>query len=371
MKKWKSCLILFAVLVFFLPGVQDVMAGENGTTGDGFKWKYVNGVMEITGYEGNETVISIPSEINGHTVKKLHEGCFKDHYSGIRSITIPNTVTFIDGNAFANCYTLEDIKLPNSIKEIRFSTFDGCQSLKSVTIPNTVKTIDCYAFAHCTSLENVTIPNSVKYILGNAFEDCTALTEIALPKSIETIYDGVFLGCTNLMKVAIPNSVEGIGTRAFQGCTKLKSVTLSKSVTGIRKTALGYLSEKKKNPGFTLYGFYGSDAEEYAKKNGFSFVGRGEKINKAPSSVKIRVSKRKATVSWGKLSKKQKKQVKLIQIQYSTDKTFYANAKIKKVKKTKNSAAVKLEYNKYYFRLRFIGKNGVSKWSKVKEVKVK
>ena len=55
----------------------------------------------------------------------------------------------------------------------------------------------------------------------------------------------------------------------------------------------------------------------------------------------------------------------------NTVKHMIPNAKIKKVKKTKNSAAVKLEYNKYYFRLRFIGKNGVSKWSKVKEVKVK
>ncbi len=102
-------------------------------------------------------------------------------------------------------------------------------------------------------------------------------------------------------------------------------------------------------------------------------------IKKTPTSVKAKAKKGKVTVSWKKIKKTKKtkallKQIKGIQIQYSTDPKFEDKVatKIKKVGKKKTKVTLKLKRKtKYYIRVRYVGADGVSKWSKVKKVKTK
>ena len=100
-------------------------------------------------------------------------------------------------------------------------------------------------------------------------------------------------------------------------------------------------------------------------------------IPKTPASAKTKVKKNKVTVTWKniKKTKKTKKligQIKYIQIQYSTDKAFRKNAVKKKVGKNKTKATYTLKKNTtYYIRIRYVGKDGVSKWTKAKKVKTK
>ena len=97
-------------------------------------------------------------------------------------------------------------------------------------------------------------------------------------------------------------------------------------------------------------------------------------------SVKItkpKATKKSATVKWKKISKKNLKKIKKIEIQCSPDKTFktgvitkYANAKKTSIKIKKLKAK-----KTYYVRLRAYTNSGgavhVSKWSATKNVKVK
>ena len=100
-------------------------------------------------------------------------------------------------------------------------------------------------------------------------------------------------------------------------------------------------------------------------------------ISKTPSSVKAKAKKNKVTVSWKKIKKnkagkKLLKKIKSIQVQYSTDKTFKQNVKIKTVGKKKTKVTLKLrKKTTYYIRVRYKGAKGFSKWSKVKKVKTK
>ena len=55
-----------------------------------------------------------------------------------------------------------------------------CTSLTSVTIPNSVTSIGGEAFHSCTSLTSVTIPDSVTSIGNGAFYDCANLTNICV-----------------------------------------------------------------------------------------------------------------------------------------------------------------------------------------------
>lgn len=83
------------------------------------------------------------------------------------------------------------------------------------------------------------------------------------------------------------------------------------------------------------------------------------------------------TVSWKKIKKnkagkKLLKQIKSIQVQYSTDKKFKNNVNTKTVGKKKTKVTLKLQKKTtYYIRVRYKGANGFSKWSKVKRVKTK
>ncbi|MEG1835099.1 MAG: leucine-rich repeat domain-containing protein, partial [Oscillospiraceae bacterium] len=76
-------------------------------------------------------------------------------------VTVPTGVTSIGTSAFEG-----------------YSAFEGCTGLKGVTIPNSVTSIGDSAFNGCTGLTSVTIPNSVTSIGDSAFRGCTGLTVI-------------------------------------------------------------------------------------------------------------------------------------------------------------------------------------------------
>lgn len=88
-------------------------------------------------------------------------------------------------------------------------------------------------------------------------------------------------------------------------------------------------------------------------------------------------AKKGFTVKWKELSKKKRKKISGIEIQYSTRKNFASDYKIRKAKKTAVSKKItKLKRKKtYYVRIRTYkminGKKHVSKWSKVRKVKTK
>ena len=108
-------------------------------------------------------------------------------------------------------------------------------------------------------------------------------------------------------------------------------------------------------------------------------VSREEKISlKKIKGVKLKaLSKGRISVTWKKLTKKQRKKIQKIQIQYSTDKTF-KTYKTKWAKKGATSVKISgLKKNtKYYIRIRAYKKSGgviyVSKWvTKNKKTKKK
>lgn len=115
------------------------------------------------------------------------------------------------------------------------------------------------------------------------------------------------------------------------------------------------------------------EAEEAAKKPAEEPI----TISKTPASVKAKAKKNKVTVTWKKIKKTKKTkallaQIKSVQVQYSTDPTFTQNTVTKTVGKNKTKVVLKLQKKtQYYIRVRYVGSDGVSRWSKAKRVKTK
>lgn len=242
----------------------------------------------ITGYNGTDTVVVIPSKINGVTVTTIGTDAFLG--LNITSVTIPDSVTEIGSNAFAGCTNLTsvnyegdwskltiqsgnpavedaakdaaneqlfdfefilnntavivisykgtaaDVTIPSRYKGKPVTVIDPVafynnSAVTSVTIPDSVTAIPDYAFGFCSQLTNISIPNSVTFIGFSAFNSCTSLKSITLPSSLSTIQSYAFYNCGNLETIRIPVSVTSIGNCAFADCPSLMTVTYPGSKT--------------------------------------------------------------------------------------------------------------------------------------------
>ena len=93
--------------------------------------------------------------------------------------------------------------------------------------------------------------------------------------------------------------------------------------------------------------------------------------------TKVKAGKKSMTVKWKKISKKNRKKIKKVQIEYSTDRYFNTDVKTVNVSSKKKSKKIKrLQKGQYYYvRIRAYTKSGekvnISNWSSIKGAKIK
>ena len=108
----------------------------------------------------------------------------------------------------------------------------GCNSLKSITIPNSITVITENAFANCTSLENIIISESVTSIEGGAFYNCTSLKSIIIPESVTSIGVDAFYECNALSTINYTGSQEDLSKIKIEsGNDNLQNATINYNYT--------------------------------------------------------------------------------------------------------------------------------------------
>jgi hypothetical protein len=113
-----------------------------------------------------------------------------------------------DNDMYIDPCNIEEVEMPNSVVYIENEAFWECQGLKTIKLSQSIKKIPCYCFWRCLSLESVVIPNSVTIIEEGAFMWCQGLRRVYLPKSICEIGEGAFKSCESLEKIIVPNGTK-------------------------------------------------------------------------------------------------------------------------------------------------------------------
>ena len=219
----------------------------------------------------------------------------------MNSISIPESVTKIESEAFRNCTKLDTVTFGKNVKEIGSNSFEGCSVLKEIAFFENLRTIGDYAFANCVSLTSVDLGTGVQTMGCAVFMNDVKLTEIVVPASLKncngtgwislypdtdysnsysnvgtfggsyiktaTFAEGAtnapayifsqakylrtvdckdsiavinnyaFFGCNSLSSINIPLNVIKIGDYAFSNCSRLGELTLSSALKELSSTA--------------------------------------------------------------------------------------------------------------------------------------
>ncbi|MDR1796743.1 MAG: leucine-rich repeat protein [Clostridiales Family XIII bacterium] len=257
-----------------------------------------DGTIKLERYEGANTDIVIPSEIEGKAVTELGGYLFiwvDDAFTG--SITVPDSVQTVAAGAFSGTsgdiyvafeadalpagwdpdwasgaggnfyfngeqvtallnyslnadglgYTVtgvsnnpEEVAIPAvhkglPVTAIGANAFQYKSALAQVAIPSSVTAIGRHAFSY-SGLESLDIPASVESIGASAFFYCKSLTQVTGGAGLTEIGNSAF-SRSAISSITIPEGVTAIAPFTFETCAELESVTIAGTVTSIGESA--------------------------------------------------------------------------------------------------------------------------------------
>ena len=140
-------------------------------------------------------------------------------------MTLPEGLTAIYEQTFANCSSLHDINLPQTLTYVGQWTFYNCAALDTMIFPNNVLGMGSAALALCSSLNYCRLPERLNRVEGWLLYG-TALEELVVPDNVTYIDEQAFAGCTQLHKVTLPASLTTIADSLFIDGTPLDTLIL-------------------------------------------------------------------------------------------------------------------------------------------------
>lgn len=125
------------------PLVNAVIHFSDGTTLNGPKEEFSyreldDGTLEITKYNGADSVVAIPEQLNQKKVISIGNAAFNKN-TNVSEVSIPDGVTQISQLAFQECINLIKISIPESVIRIEDYAFESCANLQNIFYSGTKK----------------------------------------------------------------------------------------------------------------------------------------------------------------------------------------------------------------------------------------
>lgn len=172
------------------------------------------------------------------------------------TVKLPESMTEVGEDIFADCKTLRGVKLPEGVSRINKEAFWGCSILEKINFPAKLTSVDDNAFVYCGLLELDNLPSSLLYVGQSAFcyvplkalkldrkveigagaFSYTPITEIEMTTPCDSIREGTFRGCPNLTKITIGEGLKYIGYNAFS-YSPVKEANLPSTLRDISSNA--------------------------------------------------------------------------------------------------------------------------------------
>ena len=182
----------------------------------------------IQKYVGSDEKIIIPDTIDGLPVKIISTNVFEE-CKKLTYVRIPETVTNVSGQSFAECHSLLEIDVDPANEY--FTSQDGILYDKEktaliafpngisgkFTVPDGIIFIRDAAFMGAYKLTKVNMYNTVTYIGNSAFQCCTALKEIRLSDTLTVLGEKALANCVSLRELHLPGSLQILGQDAILG----------------------------------------------------------------------------------------------------------------------------------------------------------
>lgn len=138
------------------------------------------------------------------------------------TVIVPEGITIIGSNVFANKSNVTKIVLPEGLKTIETNAFFKCADLKEINIPESVEVIEAQAFFGCKMLKKIHLPKNLKRLNVEAFTD-SGLESVDLPEHPDYVGSYVFAN-SQLHQVTIPANFP-LTVAMFEECKSLETVT--------------------------------------------------------------------------------------------------------------------------------------------------
>lgn len=172
------------------------------------------------------------------------------------TVKLPESMTEVGEDIFADCKTLRGVKLPEGVSRINKEAFWGCSILEKINFPAKLTSVDDNAFVYCGLLELDNLPSSLLHVGQSAFcyvplkalkldrkveigagaFSYTPITEIEMTTPCDSIREGTFRGCPNLTKITIGEGLKYIGYNAFSN-SPVKEANLPSTLRDISSNA--------------------------------------------------------------------------------------------------------------------------------------
>lgn len=216
---------------------------------------------------GRRKKYRVPSKvaINGveYTIDGIYFGAFRGNRV-IHHLTIPDSITYLDEDAFRTMPNLRSAHIGKGVKIIQMWNFGDCRRLQSLTIskenpqlqvrdglvlskdgkmlytslydrrhydiPDGVETVNQIAFWYNQRLESISFPSSLRIVGDNSFSFLPRLRKLVLPEGLEKVSTQCFQMCEHLEYVYIPSTLKQLDTHAFYRCKSLKRVIIRSDV---------------------------------------------------------------------------------------------------------------------------------------------